>query len=105
MLDFQIRRRKAREQQARFAEALKDVLPSVGHAVDFMLVEKGNEFALSEGSEVGLDTLDKQRDAALRAIPPRAADEQIVGHCVVLCVSHRQQYSEEVAVSPRRTNL
>ena len=63
ILALEIRRRKTREQQARFAEALKDALPPVLHPAYFLLVEKRQEFALREGSEVGLDAFDKLRAA------------------------------------------
>ena len=68
ILALEIRRGKAGEQQARFTEALKDALPPVLHPDNLLLVEEGNELALREGSEVGLDALDKLRDAALLVV-------------------------------------
>jgi hypothetical protein len=38
------------------------------HPGNFLLVEERYEFALREGSEVGLDALDELRDAALLVV-------------------------------------
>lgn len=59
ILALEIRRRKAGKEQARFAETLQDALPPVLHPDNFLLVEEWHEFALREGSEVGLDALDE----------------------------------------------
>ena len=80
ILALEIRRGKAGEQEARFAETLKDTLAPVGHAVDFLLVEERHEFALCERSEISLDALDKLRDAALLVVAARVGDEKVVGH-------------------------
>jgi len=42
ILALEIRRRKARKQQARFAKSLKDALPPVLHPANFLLVEEGH---------------------------------------------------------------
>ena len=80
ILALEIRRGKAGKQQARFAESLKDALPPVGHAVDFLPVKERHEFPLRKGSEVGLDALDKLRDAALLIVAARVGDEEVVTH-------------------------
>ena len=86
ILALEIRRGKAREQQARFAEALKDALPPVLHPVDFLLVKERHEFPLREGSEVGFDALDKLRNAALLVVAAGIGDEKVVGQAKVSLV-------------------
>lgn len=54
--------------------------PLSSRAVDFVLVEEGNEFALRAGREVGLDALNKLRNAALLVVAARVGDEKVVGH-------------------------
>jgi hypothetical protein len=41
------------------------------HSTNFPLVEEWDEFALREGSEVGLNALDKLRDAAPLVVAAR----------------------------------
>ena len=91
---LEIRRRKTREQQARFAKSLKDALTPVLHPVDFLLVEERHKFALRKGSEVSLDALDKLRDAALLIVTARIGNEEVVRHRSllpsILCARPRQ---------------
>ncbi len=81
MFALKICRRKTGKQQARFAETLKDALPPVGHAVDFVLVEedvqRASQHSFKRG-EVLPDALDEFGDAALRVVAPRVGDEQVV---------------------------
>jgi hypothetical protein len=59
--------------------------------MNFLLVKEGHELTLREGSEVGLDALNKLRDAALLVVAARVADEEVAGHgfplfgCASLC--------------------
>ncbi len=83
ILALEIRRGKAGEEEARFAEALKDPLPPVLHAVDFLLIEERDEFTAVDAfkrGEVFLNAVDKLGDAALLVIAARVGDEEVVGH-------------------------
>ena len=64
----------------RKAEAAEDFVPPVLHAVDFLLVEEGDEITIRERREVCLDAIDELGDTTLLVVAPRVADEDVVGH-------------------------
>jgi hypothetical protein len=96
---LKIRRGKTGEQQAGLAETLEDSLPPVLHSTNFLLVEERHEFALREGSEVGLDAFDKLGDAALLVVAPRVADEKVVRH-ILLFLFHGSTMPEPAQLGP-----